>query len=108
MIVVEDSNSAYCFGYDPGVLGEHFTIQLLLTTALLLVTRFNLIYLCSRCVFLVTGVNQENWKAEDSAKDKRWSSSVKIANSLNWLTQFLKESSTTDVRMGSRCASHWR
>ena len=60
LILVEDSDSAYCFGYNPGVRGEHPTIQLLWATARPLVTRVSLIYLRSRWVFLVTGVNQEN------------------------------------------------
>ena len=40
--------------------GWHLTIQLLWVTAQLLVTRLNFIYLRSRWVFFVTGVNQEN------------------------------------------------
>ena len=40
--------------------GWHLTIQLLWVTAQLLVTRLSLIYLRSRWVFFVTGVNQEN------------------------------------------------
>ena len=63
VILVEDSDSAYCFGYNPGVRGEHPTIQLLWATARPLVTRVSLIYLRSRWVFLVTGVNQENYEA---------------------------------------------
>ena len=59
LILVEDSDSAYCFGYNPGVRVEHPTIQLLWTTARPLVTRVSLIYLHNRWVFLVTGVNQE-------------------------------------------------
>ena len=45
LILVEDSDSAYCFAYNPGVQGEHLTIQLLWATARPLVTRVNLIYL---------------------------------------------------------------
>ena len=40
--------------------GEHLTIQLLWTTAQLIVTRVSIIYLRSGCVFLATGVNQDN------------------------------------------------
>ena len=40
--------------------GKHLAIQLLWATARLLVTRVGLIYLRSKRVFLVTGVNQEN------------------------------------------------
>ena len=58
--LVEDSDSAYCFGYNPGVRGEHPTIQLLWATARPLVTRVSLIYLRNRWVFLVTAVNQVN------------------------------------------------
>ena len=60
LILVEDSDSAYCFGYNPGVRGEHPTTQLLWATARPLVTCVSLIYPVSRWVFLVTGVNQEN------------------------------------------------
>ena len=61
LILVEYSViQCYCFGYNPEVWGEHPTIQLLWATARPLVTRVSLIYLRSRWVFLVTGVNQEN------------------------------------------------
>ena len=60
LILVEDSDSTFCFGYNPGVKEEHSTIQLLWATARPLVTHVSLIYLLNRWVFLATGVNQEN------------------------------------------------
>ena len=59
LILVENSDSTYYFGYNPGVRWEHPTNQLLWATARTLVTRVSLVYLRSRWVFLVTGVNQE-------------------------------------------------
>ena len=48
LILAKDPDSAYCFGYNPEVRGEHPTIQLLWATARHLVTRVSLIYLRSR------------------------------------------------------------
>ena len=45
VVLVEDFDSAYCFGYNPGERGEHPTFQLLWATARPLVTRVSLIYL---------------------------------------------------------------
>ena len=48
VILVEDSDSAYCFGENPRVRGEHLTIQLLRATARILDARVTLIYIRSR------------------------------------------------------------
>ena len=66
LILVEDADSAYCFGYNPGVRGEYPTIQLLWATAQPLVTRVTLIYLRSRWVFLVTGSKSRELEAGEA------------------------------------------